>query len=162
MRKASEAIYVCGPLRSTWESARVMWQRRHSSLSVLASRSRYKLWKCLMNVLFSASDWLPFLKQQTAPQAKYSVSRYCIWFTLCNQANNVHGHQTEHRFDKRTLNVTTDWCCLMMIRDMSSPPVASLEWCMWACVRMGCIHSDYYYTARMNRLQEDPAPHMTT
>lgn len=40
-----------------------------------------------------------------------------------------------------------------MIRDMSTPPVASLGvvyvgMCVFVCMR--CIHSDHYCTARMN------------
>lgn len=61
------------------------------------------------------------------------------------------------QFDKRTLtgNVITDLLPLLMIRDMSSPPVASPRWCVCA---WDASHSDNYYTARMNRLREDTGP----
>lgn len=162
MWKASGTICVCVcvPLRNTWESAcRVMRRRSHPSLSVLAGGNRCKPWKCLMNVLFSAGDWLPLFKQQTAPLAKYSGSRYCTWLTQAYSATrqtHTHTQLDEHVckyrhkiifsllwfITKPSLGQDTHWehdhWFIFFVDDKRRElPTCSLPlggWCMWAYV----------------------------
>ncbi len=63
----------------------------------------------------------------------------------------------------RTEKMIANLFSLLKVRDMNSQPIASHRVVyVGVCVCTRCIHSDNYYTARLNKLREETALHMTT